>query len=168
MSNVENRTRVTEKTTLTLGDRLRLARVGSNVTVQELARRLDIKPVSVYEKENGNNAVYEGFIYRAEEALGITRGTIGQDVCDINGREKVFEIRVQRKPRSQITATRVAEVIAERIGNGVYTDRIPTNVNLAEEFGTHRSTIDTATRKLRKDGLIVSNKRAGKTSVKPQ
>ena len=165
MGNLERRIPVTQKNTLTVGDRLRLTRMGSNLNVKELAGLLGISPVSVYERENGNGAIREGYVPFVERTLGISAGTLMQNKCDIKGTGEVFNFEIPEGRAFSYSAVRIAEIIFERIKNGSYTHKLPTNLSFAEEFGSSRETVAQAVKKLRAEGIIIGNKRGGKTSV---
>ena len=55
----------------------------------------------------------------------------------------------------------IAEELKRRIADGVYTDRLPNTLTLAEEFGVNIKTANKALARLVEAGLLERKKRAG-------
>lgn len=155
----------------TMGDRMRLARIGSGLTVPQVSELMGLKPASLYGRENGNDVLTPRFIGRFEDALGIVKGTVLKDECALNPlpepeEKKPYVKRVRKNPaQGTIEITRI---LRQRIADGTYQGKLPTGREIRDEFGHSRNTVDSALRNLRNEGLIKGNKHGGTHILKDE
>lgn len=150
-----------------MGDRLRLARLGSNLTSQEVANLLGIGWTSFLGRENGNEDVGSAFIRRFERALGIREGTLEQNSCSLSGVGQTAAVQRPLTPfrpqggRESSLREIIASTVRRRILTGEYRHKIPTEKDLGREFGVTRPTVGEALQPLRREGIIEGRRKQG-------
>lgn len=152
------------KDELTVGDRIRLVRLGAGLSIEETAARQGIRESTQYAKENGNDEVKN--VGKFEDAIGIQRGTLLQNSCNLDGANTksiifIRKLHSHRGKNGHKAEKDIEKIIRQRISDGTYQDRLPTMRELREEFQYSKQTINLALRPLREEGTIEGKRRAG-------
>lgn len=167
MSKIEKE--LVNKDKFTLGERMRLARIGIGLSVEQTAVLMGIKKSSYYGKENGQDLVTPRNVTKFEDAVGIKQGTIVEDACSLDLDREPIAQRLVPPPSNYRRGKRgsggierhIEEIIRQRIADGTYSEILPTQRVLAKEFGYSRLTIDKALRPLRDKGVILGKSKRG-------
>lgn len=166
MSKIEKE--LVNKDEFTLGERMKLARIGIGLSVEQTAVLMGIKKSSYYGKENGQDLVTPRNIAKFEDAVGITQATLLEDSCSLDlGRQPDSQQIAypnnhhKRKPGSSRIEKHIEEIIRQRISNGTYSGMLPIQKELAGEFGYSRVTIDKALQPLREEGILLGKSKRG-------
>lgn len=159
----------------TIGDRMRLARKGSDLEIKDVAQRMGLSYVSIYDRENDFTPITRSFLNRFENALGIQEDTLLQNRCNIvPNRPEPPKVTLPTFKHGhkgigiRSAANQIAEIIEEGIENKIYQDRLPTMRELIQAFGYGRHTIYEALKILKRKNLISTQKKRGTRILKEE
>lgn len=161
--------KILDKDEFSVGDRIRLARIGAGLGVEEMAHIRGIKTSTQYGYENGTCHYPVSDVSSFEDAVGIKRGTLMQDACILDGPQPeiihVISRNTQSNPRELTkTSKYVEKVIREKIADGTYTGKLPSVRQLVCDFEVTFPTILRALSPLKQEGILSGNRRKG-TSI---